>query len=118
MANTKPGAGALIYRVLIRRLSTLPVSTSGLQQQFDAGVERWADKQHISSSTFYAAAQTGEQVTHWFVVRRGSMTRPEDLTSDLVVEHAGHRYRVVRAREHPQDRNYTAIEALDLGEVS
>lgn len=108
----------LRYRVLLRRLTTLPVSTSGLQQQFDVGVERWADKQHVSSGTYYASAQTGDQVTHWFVLRRGSSTRPEDLTTDLVIEHAGRHYRIVRAREHPKDRNYTAVEATDLGEVS
>lgn len=115
---TRSEIGQMLNRVLIRRLSTLPVSTSGLQQQFDAGIERWADKQHISSGAYYAAAQTGEQVTHWFVVRRGTLTRPEDLSTDLVIEHAGRRYRIVRAREHPKDRQYTAIEALDLGEVS
>lgn len=105
-------------RILLRRLTTLPVSTSGLQQQFEAGVERWADKQHVSSGTYYASAQTGDQVTHWFVLRRGALTKPEDLTTDLVIEHAGRRYRIVRAREHPKDRNYTAVEATDLGEVS
>lgn len=113
-----PKSSGLKWRVRIRRLSTLPVSTSGLQQQFDVGIERWADKQHISSGAYYASAQTGEQVTHWFVVRRGALTRPEELTADLVIEHAGRRYRIVRAREHPKDRNFTAIEALDLGEVS
>lgn len=118
MATTsRPSPGSLRYRVGIRRLTSVPAFGGGLDDQYSAQVLRWADKQAVSASTFYASAQVGAQVTHWFVMLRGNLTQPEQLTTDLVIEHASRRYRVVRARVHPADDRYTAIEAMDLGAI-
>lgn len=113
----KPSIGALQHRVRIRRLSSVPAFGGGLDDQYSVPVYRWAKKETISAATFYASAQVGDQVTHWFVLLRGGLTQPEQLTTDLVVEHASRRYRVVRARVHPQDEKFTAIEATDLGAI-
>lgn len=113
----KPKIGALQHRIAIRRLTSLPAFGGGLSEQYSAPVMRWADKQSISAATFFASAQVGEEVTHWFVVLRGNSTQPEQLTTDLVIEHASRRYRVVRARLHPDDDTFTAIEATDLGAI-
>jgi len=115
---SQPTIGALRHRIRIRTHTDLPMAGGGLQAQYSAGVERWADKQAVSAATYYASAQTGDQVTHWFVVLRGALTQPEQLTADMVIDHAQRRYRVVRARPHPQDDKYTAIEATDLGAIS
>lgn len=117
MTSEAPSIGGLIHRVSIRRLTSVPAFGGGLQDQYSEPVRRWADKQSISAATFFASAQVGEQVTHWFVVLRGSLTQPEQLTTDLVIEHASRRYRVVRARPHPADEKFTAIEAIDLGAI-
>lgn len=117
VSTSSPSTGRLRHRIGIRRHTSFPTSGAGLEEQFSSPVFRWADKQTVSSSTFYASAQVGEQVTHWFVLLRGNLTQPEQLTTDLVIEHASRRYRVVRARVHPADDMYTAIEATDLGAI-
>lgn len=113
----KPTIGSLRHRVQIRTHSDLPVADGSLLAQYSAGVARWADKQSVSSATYYASVQVGDQVTHWFVLLRGSLTQPEQLTTDLVIDHGGRRYRVMRARVHPQDDAFTAVEAVDLGVI-
>lgn len=115
--TSRPSTGRLRHRVEIRRLTSIPAFGGGLEDQFSAPVRRWAEKQTVSAATFYASAQVGDQVTHWFVLLRGNLTQPEQLTTDLVIEHASRRYRVVRARVHPADDRYTAIEATDLGAI-
>jgi hypothetical protein len=114
---TKSTTGSLRHRIKIRRHSDIPAASMGLDPQFDAGIDRWADKQQVSAATYYASAQVGDQVTHWFVLRAGTLTRPEDLTTDLVIDHGGRRYRISRAREHPDDDQFTAVEAIDLGRI-
>lgn len=117
MARERPCIGALIYRVSILRLSSVPAFGGGLDDQYSVPLHRWADKQSVSAATFYGSAQVGDKVTHWFVLLRGNLTQPEQLTTDLVIEHASRRYRVVRARVHPEDDKFTAIEATDLGAI-
>lgn len=117
MAKSLPTAGALRYRVSIRRLTSIPAFGGGLDDLYSVPVKCWADKQSVSSATFYASAQVGDRVTHWFVLLRGNQTQPEQFTTDMVVEHASRRYRVVRARVHPVDDRFTAIEATDLGAI-
>lgn len=114
---SKPSIGSARHRIAIRRLTSLPVFGGGLSDQYSTPVMRWAEKQNVSAATFYASAQVGENVTHWFVLLRGNLTQPEQLTTDLVIEHASRRYRVVRARVHPEDDKFTAIEATDLGAI-
>lgn len=117
MSKPKPSIGALRHRISVRRLTSLPTIGGGLSDQYSVPVALWAEKQSISAATFYASAQVGDQVTHWFVVLRRSQTEPEQFTTDLVIEHASRRYRVVRARLHPDDSTFTAIEATDLGAI-
>lgn len=110
-------AGLLKDRVKIRRHTNVPNVAFGLNELYDVGLDRWARLQQISAATYYGAKQVGENVTHWIELRRATGTQPEDLTTDFVVEFKGRRYRVVRSRVHPDDDQFTAIEALDLGAI-
>ena len=113
----RPTTGGLKHRVQLRKHSDVPNAAFGLDEQYAVSVPRWANVSQSSAGTYFGAKQVGESVTHWIVVRRGAGTQPEELTTDFVVEHKGRRYRVVRARLHPDDDQFTAIEALDLGAI-
>lgn len=115
--SSPPTSGSLKSRILIRLHTDVPNASMGLDPQYTAGISRWARVEQISAATYHASKQTGEDVTHWIVLRRATLTRPEDLTTDLVVEHKQRRYRVVRARVHPLHEQFTAVEALDLGAI-
>jgi head-tail adaptor len=118
MKQLPPRAGDLTHRIKIRLHTDVPNSSMGLDPQYTAGIDRWARVEQISAATYFASRQTGEDVTHWITLRRGTLTRPEDMTTDLVIEHKGRRCRVVRARVHPLHEQYTAVEALDLGAIA
>ena len=113
----KMSAGKLKHRVKIRLHLDVPNASQGLDETYSSGIDRWADIEQIGSAAYYGSKQVGEEVTHWIVVRRGVGTRPEDLTTDWVVEHGGRRYRIKRSRLHPKSDQFTAIEALDLGAI-
>lgn len=118
MSQLPPTAGALTHRIKIRLHTDVPNASMGLDAQYTAGIDRWARVEQISAATYYASKQTGEDVTHWITLRRATLTQPEQMTTDLVIEHKGRRYRVVRARVHPLHEQYTAVEALDLGAIA
>lgn len=110
-------AGKLKHFVRFRRHLDVPNGQLGLDETYPTEFDRWAGIEQISAATYYGAKQVGESVTHWIVIRRGTGTRPQDLTTDWVIEHDGQRYRVSRARTHPDDDRFTAIEAFELGAI-
>lgn len=111
-------AGDLNRRIAIRLVSEVPNGAFGLDEQLTAPVPRWAKHEPIHGLALRAGKQTGEAPTDLFYVRRGTGTRPEDITSAHVVEYDGRRYRVVDTLDHEGKRQFTRITAKDLGAIA
>ena len=117
MATKLPRAGELNRRVTLRLWSDVPNAAFGLDQTFDAGMERWAKVEPIHSLAMRADVNTGESPTHLFWLRWGTGTRPEDITASHVIEWRGRRYRVVDSINLNDADRFTRISAKDLGGI-
>ncbi len=105
----------LQHRVLVRLWTDVPNTAFGLDQTFDAGVERWAKVEPIHSLTMRANVQTGEAPTHLVWLRWGQGTQPEDITGTHVVEWRGRRYRVMDAITVDGADRFTRVSVKDIG---
>lgn len=95
MAITLPETGELNRKIRIRLWTDVPNVTFGLTQTFDEGFKRWSKKEPINSLTLLHGENTSESPTDLFWVRYASKTRPEDLTTEHVIELDGKRYRIL-----------------------
>lgn len=118
MANNLPTAGELTARIAIRPWSDSPNAAFGLDSSYGTPLPRWARKRSAGAMVHYGSKQTGDTVTHFFDVRRGQGTKPEDFTSSVVIEHAGFRYRVLRAVDMDGAELFTSVECTQLGAIA
>lgn len=108
-----PTVGELNRLVTIRRWQDVPNAAFGVDQTFDAGVQVWAKVEPVAGAIYYGTKQTGENVTHRFVIRYRI-----GITAEHVVEYAGVRYRIQRVSDMNDARRFTVIEAQELGTIS
>jgi len=115
MATTLPTTGELTARIAIRPWSDSPNAAFGLDTTFGAPLYRWARKRSAGAMVHYGSKQTGDAVTHFFDLRRGAGTKPEDFNGSQVIEHGGHRYRVLRAADMNGAVLFTTVECTQIG---
>lgn len=114
----RPDTGEMQRRITIKTWSDVPNAAFGIDQTFDAGIQRWAKVAPIHGLSIRFGMQTGEVPTHLFWVRYGPDTRPEDFTANHVIEWQGRRYRVLDAIDVNNDNRFTRISTKDLGDIS
>jgi SPP1 family predicted phage head-tail adaptor len=114
MAMPLPQTGELNRKIRIRLWTDVPNATFGLTQTFDEGFKRWAKKEPINSLALLHGAHTSETPTDLFWVRYASLTRPEDLTTEHVVELDGKRYRILSVVDVDDQNLFTRIAAKYL----
>lgn len=112
-----PDSGDMQRQVTIKLWSDVPNAAFGLDQTFDAGLQRWAKVEPIVGVAYWGSKQAGEDATHRFWVRYGEGTKPEQVTGQHVIEWAGRRYRVIRSINVGDAQRFTAIECKDLGAI-
>lgn len=117
MAEHIPEAGELQRRIKIRVWSDVPNGAFGVDQAFDAGIDRWAKVEPIYGIAIRAGMNTGEVPTHLFWVRYGPDTQPEDFNASQVIEWRGRRYRVLDAINVANADRFTRISAKDIGAI-
>lgn len=113
-----PNSGELNRRLKIRLWTDSANAAFGLDQNVDAGLDRWAKVEPVHGLAIKAGMQTGEVPTHLFWVRYGPGTMPEEITVSHVVEWNGHRYRVLDAINVEDAQRFTRITAKDLGAIA
>lgn len=110
-------AGKFDKRITIKQWSDVPNVAFGIDQVFDAGIDRWARHEPINGLAIRAGMQTGEAPTDLFWVLYGAGTEPESLTADKVVEYRGYRYRIVDAIDFEGARLLTRITTKQIGVI-
>lgn len=118
MAIKLPTSGELTARIDIRSWSDSPNAAFGLDTSFGVPLKRWARKRSAGAMVHYGSKQTGDAVTHFFDLRRGASTKPEDFNGSQVIEHAGQRYRVLRAVDMNGAEQFTTVECTQIGAVT
>jgi hypothetical protein len=118
MSKNIPTSGELNARIAIRQWSDSPNAAFGLDSNYGAPLLRWARKRSAGAMVHYGSKQTGDAVTHFFDLRRGQGTKPEDFTTSVVIEHAGHRYRVLRAADMNGAELFTTVECTQIGVIT
>jgi hypothetical protein len=111
-----PRTGDLRQRIRIDRWQDQPVGSFAIQASVAAGFYVWARVQAVGGQIYYGSKQTGDNITHRFLVRsmRGK-TDPPSLTAEHVLEASSMRYRVRRV--YDLEQRFTVIEATELGAV-
>lgn len=101
--------GELTRKIRIRLWTDVPNATFGLTPTFDEGIKRWAKKEPINSLHILHGANTEESPTDLFWVRHATGTRPEDLTTEHVIELDGKRYRILSVVNVNDEDRFTRI---------
>lgn len=109
-----PDAGDLNRRITIRLQRDVPNAAFGIDQTFDAGIKRWAKKEPINSLALLHGENTSELPTDLFWVRYAIGTRPEDLTTEHVIEFNEKRYRILGVVNVNDQQRFTRISAKYL----
>ena len=114
-----PQTGELNRRVVIRNWEDRPNAAFGIDQVFDAGVERWAAIKPVVGVAYWGAKQIDEETTHRIWLRWGTGSKPEDITGQHVIDHPAEnkRYRVIRATAAGDARQFTMVEVKEIGKV-
>lgn len=118
MSTTLPTAGQLTAHIAIRDWSDSPNVAFSLDTTFGPPRYRWARKRSAGAMVHYGSKQTGDAVTHFFDLRRGAGTKPEDFNASVVIDHAGYRYRVLRAVDMHGAQLFTTVECMQIGVAS
>lgn len=117
MQAATPKPSDLNRRIWLRIRTDVPNASFGVDETYDVGLPRWAKKEPIRSLAIRAGQNTGEEPTDFFWVRWGTGTKPTDLTSSHVIDHAGRRYRVMDSIDIDDQNRFTRITAKDLGPI-
>lgn len=116
---TWPNVSELDRRVLIRRWTSQANFDMGLNETFDVGITRWAKIKPVAGSAFFDGQQTDEGMTHRIWIKYGTGSKPQDITTNHVIDHAAsnERFRVLRATNVGDAQRYTMIEVNLLGAI-
>jgi len=114
-----PDTGELVRRIILRRWTDTANVGYGIDQTFDTGIIRWAKIEPVFGVAYFGAKQIGEDITHRVWLRFGPGTKPEDITSQHVIDYpqGARRYRVVRATNSMDAQMFTMIECKDIGAI-
>lgn len=117
---TWPDDGELVRRVTIRLWTDNANTGFAIDQNFDAGVRRWAKIDPVSGVAFWGSKQIGETMTHRIWVRWGTGSKPEDITGQHVVDYPNNnqRFRVLRTTNAGDAQRFTMIEVKLLGAIT
>lgn len=119
----RPAAGRLKDRIWIRKRTGQPSMGGGVVDQFDEGVEVWAEMTPVGNALFFGSIQVAESVTHSFKVRMNAglgLTR-HGVGGDHFVECKAdgiwYRYRVKRCDDLMGERHTLLIQTELLGQI-
>lgn len=90
----------------------------GLDQTFDAGIDRWMKVDPIRGLAVRTGEQVGEQPTHFIWMRYSQQLRAELISETHVVEVVGRRYRVIDAINVDDAREFVRVTAKDIGPIT
>jgi len=113
-----PQIGELGQRITIYRCQDQPTGTADIQQTLSGAMKVWAKIIAVGAQTYYSSKQTGDNITHRFIVRtvRGKIDA-RSITPEHAIENDGLRYRIRRVNDVGQTRLFTVMEATELGEA-
>ncbi|WP_207458650.1 phage head closure protein [Azospirillum sp. SYSU D00513] len=106
----RPTAGELNRRVRVLRRQDFPDSTDGITPTHDEIAQVWAKIEPVGGAIHYGSVQTGNMVTHRITIRYRT-----DITAEHEIHHDGTRYRVKRTAALGGGREFTVIDAEELG---
>lgn len=113
-----PQIGELAKRIAIYRCQDQPTGTVDLQQTLSGSMKAWAKIIAVGAQTYYSSKQTGDNVTHRFIVRTvPGKIDARNITLEHEIKYDGLRYRIRRVNHIGATRLFTVIEATELGEV-
>lgn len=113
-----PQVGELGKRIAIYRCQDQPTGTVDIQQTLSGVLKAWAKIVAVGAQVYYSSKQTGDNVTHRFIVRTvPSKIDARSITLEHVIEYDGLRYRIRRVNDIGKTKLFTVIEATELGEA-
>jgi len=112
-----PDIGELDKLVKIKGWADQANAGMGIDQVFDAGQDIWARIEPAGSALFFGTAQIEPGVKHRLATWRTATINERKVTRDHVVEHDGIRYRVRRASDINDRRDFVLIDLESLGEI-
>jgi len=107
--------GELNRRGKLRVWHDQPLANLGLQQSFDAGLDRWMKVDPIRGLAIRSGEQTGEAATHFIFMRYSDQVRAERITATHVIDVIGRRFRVIDAINLEDAREFVRVTAKDIG---
>lgn len=121
-----PDSGQLVRRIAIKPWSNVPAALSAdLDAVYAQGISRWACRVPLRGGANWQGQQIEEEATDIWWVRYGAKvpgepfdTKPESLGGEKVIEHAGRRFRILRAMNAGDAQRFTMILCKDLGDIA
>ena len=115
-------AGDLNRRITIKKQSGMPAMGAAITQNYTLVKPLWAKIQPVGAAIYFNGRQVGEGVTHRVFVRRCKGVVTEQLIDDThvidqVIESVTYRYRVRRASDLADNREFIMFECESLGAV-
>lgn len=111
-------AGHLNRRVVIKEWSESPDLGFSTEASFNELAAVWAKVEPVGAAIYQSSVQIDKAVTHRFIVRRQvNKVEAHAITNKHVVEYNNWRYRVKRAAELADEREFIVIETEELGEI-
>lgn len=116
---TWPNTGELQRRVIIRLWMDNANAGFSITPDYDNGITRWAKLEPVSGVAYWGSKQIGEEFTHRCWIRYAAGTKPEEITSQHVIDYpqGNRRFRVVRTTNVGDAQKFTMIECKDLGAI-
>lgn len=102
----------------LRAQTDQPNSMLGLDQIFDAGVQRWMKLDPIRGLVVRQGEQIGEQPTHFIWMRYSDQVRAELIGQTHVVDVLGRRFRVIDAINVGDAREWVRLTTKDIGPIT
>lgn len=102
----------------LRAQTDQPNSMLGLDQTFDAGVQRWVKLDPIRGLVVRQGEQIGEQPTHFIWMRYSDQVRAELISQTHVVDVLGRRFRVIDAINVGDAREWVRLTTKDIGPIT
>lgn len=84
---------------------------TGLREEFKPLFSTWCKLEPTGALTYwFGKVQLDTEVTHRITVRRTERTKPEKLTSQIVVEVEGARFKILRASDLEGAERFTVLD--------
>ena len=84
---------------------------TGLREEYKPILSTWCKLEPTGALTYwFGKVQLDTDVTHRITVRRTERTKPEKLTSQIVVEVEGARFKILRAADLEGAERFTVLD--------